>query len=137
MSCKDGVYLLTIPGRLPGCNEWIETERTNRHKAAKLKRETQDKIRWYIRRDLKGVKLWKDPVILQYKWYEPNRRRDKDNIAFAHKFIQDALVEEHVLLNDGWEDIDSFWDEFYVDKNKARVEVRIWTKEEGGSIVLA
>ena len=135
MPYKDGMYLLTIPGRLPGCNEWINAERTNKHAAAKLKRETQDKIRYCIRKDLKGVKLWKEAIVIQYRWYEPNRKRDKDNIAFAHKFIQDALVEEGVLLNDGWEDIDSFWDEFYVDKNKARVEVRMWSKGDG-SIVL-
>lgn len=30
-------YFLTIPGRLPGLNEYISAERTNRYKTAKMK----------------------------------------------------------------------------------------------------
>ena len=57
-------------------------------------------------------------------------RTGKDNIAFAKKFIQDALVKSRVLKNDGWNDIDGFSDDFRVDKKRPRVEVRI--EEIGG-----
>lgn len=123
------MYLLTIPGHLPNANDYIDAGRSNRHKAAKLKAETQERISWYIKRDLRGVKFTK-PVVMAYRWYEKDRRRDKDNIAFAKKFIQDALVNAGVLRNDGWGEIESFSDEFYVDKYKARVEVRIWEYEK-------
>ena len=53
------------------------------------------------------------------------RRRDKDNIAFAKKFIQDALVKEKVLKNDGWAQIESWTDAFAVEAQHPRVEVEI------------
>lgn len=126
------VYLLTIPGRLPGLNEYINDERTSRQKAARLKKDTQDVIAWYIRRDLKALHF-SMPVVMSYTWYEKDKARDKDNIAFAKKFIQDALVANGVLKNDGWNDIESFMDEFDVDKNKARVEVRLWAYRRNGT----
>lgn len=122
---NDGVYLLTIPGRLPNLNDYIDAERRNRQAAAKLKREAQEYIGWYIRRDLRGVRF-KGPVVMQYTWIEKDRRRDRDNITFGRKFIQDALVQAGVLRDDGWDEIAGFSDDFQVDKNKARVEVRIW-----------
>jgi len=44
-------------------------------------------------------------VDLTYIWQEENRRRDKDNIMFGQKFIQDGLVNAGVLENDGWKQI--------------------------------
>ncbi len=78
------IYKLTIPGTLPGLNEYTAA----------------------------------------------NRKRDKDNIAFAKKFIFDALVENHVIPNDGWKNIDSFSDSFKVDTQHPRVEVEIHTVDE-------
>lgn len=121
----DRVYKMTIPGRLPGLNEYINDERANKQKAARLKRETQELIGWYIRRYLRGLRF-SGPVVMDYRWYEKDKRRDKDNIVFAKKFIQDALVAHGVIANDGWNDIEYFTDRCFVDKNKARVEVRIW-----------
>lgn len=34
-------YKLTIPGRLPGLNELIEAERSNRYKGAQLKKDAE------------------------------------------------------------------------------------------------
>ena len=64
-----------------------------------------------------------------FSWYEKNQRRDKDNIAFAKKFILDALQEMKILKNDGWAEVAGFEDRFYVDKHNPRVEVEIY--EEG------
>lgn len=120
---------LTIKGRLPGLNEYISTERTNRQKAAKLKREAEAPIILLAKRRLHKVK---SPVVMHYTWYERDRRRDKDNIAFAKKFIQDALVKAGILENDGWEQIEGFTDSFRVDRENPRVEVEI--KEIGHEI---
>lgn len=74
------------------------------------------------------------PVKLHYTFYEPNRRRDKDNIAAtAHKFIQDALVQCGVLHDDGWADIEDFDDSFFVNKDNPRIEVIISESELKGS----
>lgn len=124
---------LIIPGRLPGLNEYIRSERGNRYAAAKLKRETEELIAWSIKRCLGGV-IFTRPVRMRYHWYEPNTRRDKDNIAFGRKFIQDALAKAGVLKGDGWKEIDGFSDRFDVDANSPRVEVIIsdeWEKVSG------
>ena len=124
-------YKITIPGTLPGLNEYINAERGNRYQAAKLKRQTEDMIVMCIWEQMPGVEI-SEPVHIVYHWYEPNKRRDKDNIAFAKKFVQDALVKAGVISNDGWGEIVSFSDEFRVDKSNPRVEVVIGSKEKGG-----
>lgn len=120
------MILLTIPGRLPGLNEYVNAERSHRQKAAALKRDVQRRIALEIRSQLKGVRF-SGPVFMDYTWIEPDRRRDKDNVAFARKFIQDALVHCGVLQNDGWTDVAGFTDCFLVDKENPRVEIRITT----------
>ena len=118
-------YRFMITGKLPGLNELIDAERTHRQKGAKLKKDAETLIRLSIRQQLRGVKP-KTPVHIEYRYFEPNRRRDCDNIAaFAHKVIQDSLVKEKVLPNDGWAQIDGFSDFFAVDAKKPRIEVTI------------
>lgn len=127
MPGREGViktYKLVIQGKLPNLNDYIKTERGNRYAAANLKRITQDTIGWAIRSQLKTLKI-KKKVFMDYLWIEQNKCRDKDNIAFAKKFIQDALVDAGVLKNDGWADIEGFTDSFIVDKCNPRVEVTI------------
>lgn len=121
---ESGRYKLTIPGRLPNLNEYIRMERANRQAAASLKRKTENKIGLLIKQQLPGVRITK-PVVLIYTWCEANRKRDLDNIAFAHKFVQDALVDTGVLGGDGWKHIMGFRDMFIVDKDRPRVEVII------------
>ena len=78
-----------------------------------------------IRASLKRQAI-KPPVMIHYSFYEPDKRRDLDNIAaVAHKFIQDALVKCRVIENDGWQYIKGFSDEFRVDKHNPRIEVTL------------
>ena len=59
-------------------------------------------------------------------WYEKNKKRDLDNISsFGRKVIQDALVDNGTLKNDGWENVVGFSDTFYIDKDNPRIEVII------------
>lgn len=124
-------YKIIIPGTLPGLNDYIDAERSNKYQAAKLKRQTEEMIVMCIWEQMPGVEI-SEPVHIEYHWYEPNRRRDKDNIAFAKKFIQDALVKAGVLGNDGWQEIVSFEDKFGVDKENPRVEIVIEKSNGGG-----
>ena len=117
-------YTLTIPGVLVGLNEYITAERSNRYQAAAIKKQTEHAIGAAIRRQLRGVKITM-PVYITYTWIEPTKRRDKDNIAFAKKFVQDALVRAKVIKNDGWKEIAGFRDCFDVDKAHPRVIVAI------------
>ena len=113
---------LIIPGELTDLNTYIDAERSNRYAGAKIKREMTDYITLLAKRLKTGIRT---PVRITYRWYCKNKRKDKDNIAFAKKFIQDGLVNAGVLKNDGWNDIEGFSDEFYVDKQNPRVEVEI------------
>ena len=59
------------------------------------------------------------------KWYEPNKKRDLDNICFAKKFILDALVGCGTIKADGWQGVSGFTDDFFIDKDYPRIEVDI------------
>lgn len=90
-----------------------------------MKKDAEETIMWQIRRQLAHLHIGK-PVILKYDFFEPNRKRDLDNIsAFAHKVIQDSLVKTSVLVNDGWNEITGYIDQFYLDKENPRIEVTI------------
>ena len=94
-------WKVTIPGLLPGLNEYIDAERAvkGKYKAAAMKKQAENVIGYMVKTQLRGVRFVR-PVIIHYRWIEPNRRRDKDNVAFAKKFIQDSLVHAGVLVND-------------------------------------
>lgn len=113
---------LTIYGRLPGINEYTAACRRNPMIGNRMKREAEAAIEWSIR----TAKL--DPIPtptrIAYTFYEPNKRRDMDNISgFAHKVIQDALVKSGKLPGDGWAYIAGMSDDFKVDKDNPRIEI--------------
>lgn len=112
---------LVIKGRLPGLNDLINAERTNKYSAAKLKRDAEDLVLY----SAKSSRLRKiqTPVVMHYTWIEPNRKRDKDNISsFGRKVIQDALVKGKYLSGDGWNYIEGFSDSFEVGEPQIIVE---------------
>lgn len=114
---------LTIEGRLPGLNEYTGACRSNKYTGAKMKKETEELIGWYIKAQLKDTHF-DEPVRLVFRWYETNKKRDLDNICFAKKFILDALVKNRIIATDGWKGVAGFTDEFYID-DRARAEVDI------------
>ncbi len=118
-------YLLVIRARLNNLNDYIGAERTNRYKAAKMKARNENLVKIAIKQQMRGLRIEKS-VYMAYQWYEKNRRRDLDNISsFGRKVIQDALVQTHVLQNDGWKEIAGFSDDFFVDADNPRIEVLI------------
>jgi len=118
-------YKLIVLGRLPGLNEYTAANRTNPYKGGKMKSDAEDIVIWQIRQQLRKLHITK-PVMLKYDFFEPNKKRDLDNISsFAHKVIQDSLVKTGVLVNDGWKEITGYLDQFYCDQKKPRIEVTI------------
>ena len=123
-----------IEGQLAGLNEYINAERTNRILGATLKKAQEGKIRFAIQQQLEGWSTAK-PVEIDILWIEPNRRRDKDNIVFAKKFIFDAMVRERVIPNDGWKNIVRFTD--FVDvSDEPKIVVTVSEVDDGSEIVL-
>ena len=123
-------HLLTINGRLDNMNDYTRACRTNQYKGAKMKQKNDAVVIRAILEQLGRLRITK-PVIIRYRWYEPNKRRDLDNISsFGRKVIQDALVECGVLANDGWKEVCGFTDSFSVTKKEPCVTVELEEVEE-------
>lgn len=124
-------WTFIIKGRLPGMNEYTASCRRNPYAGAKEKRAAQNMVAQIIIQQIRDVRIT-CPVSICYRWYEQNKKRDHDNVSgFGHKVIQDALVECYVLQDDGWDEIVSYSDEFYIDKKNPRIEVTLTEVENG------
>jgi Holliday junction resolvase RusA-like endonuclease len=114
---------LIIYGKLAGLNDYTKACRTNKFVGAQMKNKTETLILTYIGKQKIG--RFRGKVKLNFRWYEPNRKRDLDNICFAKKFILDALVSSGTIEADGWRCVIGFTDEFFVDARNPRIEVDI------------
>ena len=121
---KRRMVTLIIQGQLPNLNDYTYACRSHNRVGAKMKRDAERIISAYIMQQLKGV-AFKKTVRLSFRWYEPNKKRDLDNVCFAKKFILDALVSNGIIIADGWKGVIGFTDEFFVDSENPRIEVDI------------
>lgn len=118
-------YMVIIPGKLPGLNQWIDAMNRNRFEGAKMKKSAQHKVEQHLAKQLRDHKIH-PPVKIHYIFWEPDKRRDHDNVSgFAHKVIQDAMVNIGALKNDGWNHISGYSDDFFVDRLYPRIEIII------------
>lgn len=115
---------LIIEGQLYSLNDYTYACRSHMRVGAKMKKDAERKISGYIMQQLKGV-AFKKTVRLSFRWYEKNKKRDLDNVCFAKKFILDALVNNGIIIADGWRGVIGFTDEFFVDADNPRIEVDI------------
>lgn len=97
-----------IQGKFPTANEYIDACRRNRYQAAKMKRDAEQLVMLQARR----LSPIKQRVRIRFVWHEANRKRDPDNVAFAKKFILDALQRIGKLKNDNAQFIAGFEDWF-------------------------
>lgn len=115
----------TIPTTLPSLNEYLSACGRNPKMGGRMKAQSKFLVDGCIRR---GLGRWHTDkkIIIHYQFYEPNMKRDKDNVfAYASKTVQDALQECHVIDNDGWKNVENFTHDFYVDRVNPRIEVFI------------
>ena len=120
---------LVIPGRFPGLNDYIKAERGNRYRAAKIKRECTELSMWCCKQQ--RIPKQTGPVELRITWFEPNAKRDLDNIGFAIKFVLDGMVKAGVLENDNQKWVKRIVHEAEIDQKKPRVEIEINQWEKG------
>ena len=114
--------LLVIRGELTSLNEYINAERTNRFRAAKIKKEETERIYYECKEQkLQRIRGAKKAV---FTWFSKNERKDFDNIEFAQKFIWDGLVMAGVLLSDTQKDTPKVRIHNHeIDKKKPRIEL--------------
>ena len=85
--------------KLPSLNEVNRANRTHWSKGNAMKTEIEDMIGWAITNArLKPVRKY--PCKISVVYYEPNKRRDIDNVYSSNKFILDALQRQSILKND-------------------------------------
>ena len=119
-SLENHTFKVTIPLKLPSCNEYINACRINRYAGAKLKRYTDAKIGEFI----SDMPVFENPVKIHFTWVEGTKRRDLDGICFAKKFILDAMVKCGKLKDDNRRFVTAFTDSFeYGDETYVVLEV--------------
>ena len=113
----------TVPCRLAGMNEYQQACRGHWAQGAKLKKQQQALVETAIL--VAGVKPFTAPVTVQFRWVEPNRRRDFDNICAASKWVLDAMVARGVIPDDSDRWVKSVSHERGLDRKAPRVEVTV------------
>ncbi|NJL77070.1 MAG: hypothetical protein HC892_20715 [Saprospiraceae bacterium] len=104
-------YKITLDGRLPSLNEYIKSLNSHRQNGAKMKRDVEECISWQLVNQIRGIELT-PPLRMCFTWIEASNKRDLDNIAFAKKFILDAMVGIGFLKNDNRKNMRGFQDDF-------------------------
>lgn len=118
-------YTLIIKGKLDSLNDYTKACRSNRYAGAEMKHKNENTVLCAIYEQLGRTRI-NGKIKMRYKWFEPNTKRDLDNVSsFGRKVIQDALVKAKIITDDGWKNILGFSDEFHVDKKNLRIEVVI------------
>lgn len=112
---------VTILGELTDLNTFINKQRINKYAGNKIKQDNTQKVALAFSQ----IPILTTPINLKINWYCKNKRKDKDNIAFAIKFILDGMISAKVIENDGWKEIGDFKHKFYVDKDNPRIEIEI------------
>lgn len=119
-----------IPGTMPSLNEYLTACNKAPKIGAAMKRKYKnlavDAIRFSSMKRYKAEK----PLIVHFVYYEPNKRRDKDNLdGMCRKCVFDALQECGVIPNDGWKEIENYTHDFYVADNPKNVRIEVYLEE--------
>lgn len=111
---------IEIPMKLPSLNDYTRANRSNAFEGAKMKRQIEQGIAVYIAK----MPRFEKPIRIHFHWIEQNGRRDLDNVAFAKKFILDAMVNTGKLKDDNRKCVTAFRDTFgYGDEYKVILEI--------------
>lgn len=109
--------------RLPGMNDIVAMAKQGKGRYqpySEIKNYYQAILRSYFNK-LPGY----DKVKITIDWYEPNQRRDVDNITAGTKFIMDSLVQCSVIKDDSQRYVKAIHHNIYVDKENPRIEINI------------
>jgi hypothetical protein len=117
------IFKYVFKGSFISLNEYINYERMQKYIAASIKKRETERVYYEALSQKKGQVNKK--IFIVFHWFVKDKKKDKDNIAFAKKFILDGLVLAKVLKNDGFDEIEGFLDFFSVDPKDERVEVTL------------
>jgi hypothetical protein len=66
------------------------------------------------------------PVKILVRFYRPDKRTDRDNVIHGIKYIQDALVANGIIRNDGCNDVDDPLLFVHCDASNTRTVVKLF-----------
>ena len=113
---------IIIDGRLPGINELVGQGHWAVY--AKKKKTSETTVMWAIK--AARVPVYNNKVTVKITCYEPNQRRDHDNVmGGAAKIILDALKKSSVIIDDSPKWCKVEYGGVYVDKDRPRIEIEI------------
>lgn len=116
----------TFLGQIAGLNDMTGGKvRAHWSSSYRLKKEQVEFFQWSVKKSLVVTPTkWPAEAVITY--YEPDRRRDVDNVTGAGaKIILDALVELKALPNDSRKYIRKLTQDVLVDKGNPRIEIII------------
>lgn len=116
-----------ISGQLTGANEMTRANRSHWTKGAKLRKKD---LEWCISA-IYSAKMVQKPafssaVAVKFFWYEPNAKRDPDNIISGQKAILDALVRCKIIPNDTQRYVKRLVHFIDIDERNPRIEVNVY-----------
>jgi len=111
----------TIQGELPSMNEIVKAAKSHYGNYSKMKK----KWTGYVALCCGKLPAIPKDAFFSITYYCSSKRKDKDNISAAKKFIFDGLVTAKKMDNDGWAEIDGWEETFSIDKKNPRIEVSI------------
>ena len=114
---------LVLQGTFPSLNEVLRLAKSHWSRYAKLKKEHTLSVA--LEAKVQGLKPVIGMVRVTFYWYEPNRKRDPDNVRHGAKDALDGLVEAGILKDDSARYVPEIRDHFLHDKDHPRVEVEI------------
>ena len=128
----------TIPGRLPGRNEYDYLNRAHWSKGNEAKQSEQERVIWAMKEA--GIQPVDYPVELAFNYYEKRQRngrlRDCDNIhGGAMKVVQDAMKAYGIIPDDNPRIVRNAYPWFAFNQKNPRVEVTIARYDPRGRTV--
>lgn len=91
--------VLVIDGTMRGLNDWRDAIQRSPHAGNDMARAAKKRVAALAREQ--RVPRFERPVVVIFDWYEPNKRRDLDNVAgTGQKWVLDGLVAADVLPDD-------------------------------------
>ena len=90
---------LVIDGLMKGLNDWRDVIHRSPHAGNDMAHSAKKRITALAREQ--RLPRFEGPVVVTFDWYEPNLRRDLDNVAgTGQKWVLDGLVAAGVLPDD-------------------------------------
>ncbi len=108
------IATFVIDGLFKGMNDWRDAIQRSPHAGNDMARAAKRRVESLARQQM--VPRFDGPVVVVFDWFEPNLRRDLDNVSgSARKWILDGLVAAGVLPDDNMAHVVGLQDWSHID----------------------